>query len=116
MLADPEGSALADVVRTGSLGRDGSYLVEGIGGSIVPKNLDVTLLHRAEVVSDEESFATARLLIRDEGLFVGGSSGTAVAAALRVAAELPRDAIVVALLADAMDRYASLPWLLESPP
>jgi cysteine synthase len=115
VLADPEGSALADVVRTGSLGRDGSYLVEGIGGSIVPKNLDVGLLHRAEVVSDAESFATARLLIRDEGLFVGGSSGTAVAAALRVAAALPRDAIVVALLADGMDRYASLPWLLESP-
>jgi cysteine synthase len=115
VLADPEGSVLAGVVNEGRLGPDGTYAVEGIGGSVVPKNLDVSLLHRAEVVSDAESFATARRLIRDEGLFVGGSSGTAVAAALRVAADLPEDAIVVALLPDAMDRYASQPWLADGP-
>ena len=60
-------------------------------------------------MSDEESFAVARRLIREEGLLVGGSSGTAVAAALRVARRL--DGPVVALLPDSWDRYLSREWL-----
>ena len=111
VLADPEGSRLAQWVRTGELGPDGAYAVEGIGSSAVPDNLHREALTSAEVVSDEESFATARRLIADEGLHVGGSAGTAVAAALRVAARIGGDDPVVAVLPDRMDRYVSQPWL-----
>ena len=113
VLADPEGSRLAQWVQTGVLGDDGSYAVEGIGGSAVPANLHSDIITDAETISDEESFATARRLIADEGLYVGGSAGTSVAAALRVARRLGGDEPVVAILPDHMDRYASQPWLLR---
>lgn len=109
VLADPIGSGLADWVETGTVGPDGAYQLEGIGSSQPPPNLDRDSLDEVERVSDEESFAVARRLIREEGLLVGGSSGTAVAAALRVARRL--DGPVVALLADSWDRYLSRPWL-----
>ena len=114
VLADPVGSVLATWVRTGELGEDGSYAVEGIGSSKPPKNLHREVIDAAEVVSDEESFATALQLIAKEGLYVGGSAGTAVAAALRVAERIGGDDPVVALLPDAMDRYWSQPWLAEA--
>lgn len=113
VLADPEGSVLADWVRTGEPGADGRYAVEGIGGSVPPGNLDRGVLHGAETVSDADTFAMARRLIREEGLFVGGSAGTAVVAALRVAERIGGDDPVVALLPDGMDRYLSRPWLAE---
>jgi len=113
VLADPTGSALAQWVRTGVLGEDGSYRVEGIGGSVPAKNLDRSVIHEAETVSDEETFAMARRLIREEGLRVGGSAGTAVVAALRVAERIGGDDPVVAVLPDAMDRYVGQPWLAQ---
>ena len=109
VLADPLGSGLADWVETGTVGPDGAYQLEGIGSSQPPPNLDRDSLDEVERVSDEESFAVARRLIREEGLLVGGSSGTAVAAALRVARRL--DGPVVALLPDSWDRYLSREWL-----
>jgi cysteine synthase len=75
VLADPAGSALADWVETGVLGPDGSYAVEGIGGSEAPANLHRDVIDAAERVSDEESFAMTRRLIVEEGLLVGGSAG-----------------------------------------
>lgn len=109
VLADPVGSALADWLETGTPGPDAAYGLEGIGSSLPPPNLDRDSLDEVERVSDEESFAMTRRLIREEGLLVGGSSGTAVAAALRVARRL--DGPVVALLADSWDRYLSRSWL-----
>ncbi|MCC6876204.1 MAG: cysteine synthase family protein, partial [Sandaracinaceae bacterium] len=84
--AAPIGSALADWVETGRPGPDGSYAVEGIGGSEPPANLHRDVIDAAERVSDEESFAMVKRLVREEGLLVGGSAGTNVVAALRVAA------------------------------
>ena len=111
VLADPVGSALADFVERGELGADGSYLVEGIGGSEVPETFDASLVHAAERIPDEESFATTRRLWREEGLFVGGSAGTNVAAALRVARTMSRnDAPVVTVLPDSWDRYRAAAW------
>jgi len=110
VIADPAGSGLAGWVRDGVLGPDKPYAVEGIGSSVVPELLDRSVVDGAEEVSDEESFATVRRLVREEGLQVGGSSGTAVAAALRVAARDPGGPVVV-LLADGLDRYRSQPWV-----
>jgi cysteine synthase len=111
VLADPVGSALADWVETGQLGPDGSYAVEGIGGSEAPANLHRAVIDAAERVTDDESFAIALRLIREEGLLVGGSAGTNVAAALRVAARGGVDGPVVTLLPDAWDRYRTKPWM-----
>lgn len=112
VLADPRGSVLASWVRTGVLGADGSYAVEGIGSSKPPGVLDRAVIDEAEEISDEESFAMTGRLWREEGLYVGGSSGTAVVAALRVAARRPRGPVIV-LLPDAWDRYRSKPWAVD---
>jgi len=111
ILADPVGSALGDFVRSGTHSGDGPYLVEGIGGSQAPDNFDASVVDAVESVSDEESFAVSRDLIRREGLWVGGSSGTAVAAALRRAARAETGGPVVALVTDSWDRYWSREWL-----
>ena len=73
--------------------------------------LDLSVVDAAEQVSDEESIAVTRRLWHDEGLLVGGSSGTAVAAAIRVAARTDLDGPVVVILPDSWDRYWSKPWV-----
>jgi len=112
VVADPVGSRLAGWIRTGALGPDAAYAVEGIGASAVPEVLDRRVIDSVEEVSDAESFAMVGRLVREEGLLVGGSSGTAVVAALRVAAREPRGPVVV-VLADSWDRYRSKPWLQD---
>jgi cysteine synthase len=127
VLADPVGSALAHWVRTGELGPDGSYAVEGIGSAKPPRVLDRSVIDEAEEIADEESFTTTARLWKEEGLYVGGSAGTAVAAALRVASRADgtgrrlglrpdepdyAPGPVVVLLPDAWDRYRSKPWAL----
>ncbi len=111
VLADPIGSALADWVETGKLGADTAYAVEGIGASEAPANLHCEVIDSAERVSDEESFAMVRRLVCEEGLLVGGSSGTNVVAALRLAASGRFDAPIVTVLADSWDRYRAKPWM-----
>jgi cysteine synthase len=103
--------AWPDWVETGRLGADGSYAVEGIGASEVPNNLHRDVIDAPERVSDEESFAMVRRLVREEGLLVGGSAGTNVVAALRIAARGGLDGPVVTVLPDSWDRYRSQSWL-----
>ncbi|MCI0641582.1 MAG: cystathionine beta-synthase, partial [Gemmataceae bacterium] len=98
--ADPEGSVLSgDSPRP--------WKVEGIGEDFVPKTFNSQLVDEWIRVSDAESFHTARALAKREGLLVGGSSGTAVAAALRYARRLTADHLVVALCADTGRNYMS---------
>jgi cystathionine beta-synthase len=98
--ADPEGSVLSgDKPRP--------WKVEGIGEDFVPKTFNSQLVDEWVRVSDAESFHTARALARREGILVGGSSGTAVAAALRYARRLGPEHLVVALCADTGRNYLS---------
>lgn len=115
VLADPVGSGLARWVVDGVVGPDAAYAIEGIGTSRPPANLDRSAVDAAESVGDDESFAMTRRLWREEGLYVGGSSGTAVVAALRVAASGSVREPVVVVLADAWDRYRSKDWARGGP-
>ncbi|MBM4070925.1 MAG: cystathionine beta-synthase [Planctomycetes bacterium] len=98
--ADPEGSILSgDTPRP--------WKVEGIGEDFVPRTFNSQLVDEWVRVGDAESFHVARNLARMEGVLVGGSSGTAVAAALRYARRLTADHFVVALCADTGRNYLS---------
>jgi cystathionine beta-synthase len=109
--ADPEGSVLSG-------GTPRPWKVEGIGEDFVPKTFNSQLVDDWIRVSDAESFHTARSLARREGILVGGSSGTAVAAALRYAQRLGSEHLVVALCADTGRNYLSKffdeDWLKEN--
>ena len=111
VLADPVGSRLAHLVNPAQPDFDAPYQVEGVGGSVAPANFDPTIVDAVERVSDDESFAMVHRLLREEGLLVGGTSGTAVAASLRVARDMNLDGPIVVLLADSWDRYFSRTWL-----
>jgi cysteine synthase len=111
VLADPLGSGLAEWVSTGSAGADTGYLIEGIGAGAPPAVMDRAVIDAAEQITDAESFAMVGRLLREEGLLVGGSAGTAVAAAVRVARAGDLDGPVVAVLPDSWDRYLSTAWM-----
>jgi cystathionine beta-synthase len=98
--ADPAGS-----VFSGGAGRP--YLTEGVGEDFWPANYDPTLVDEVVAVSDADAFAMARLVTQREGILIGGSGGTAVAAALKIAAPLPPDAVVVVLIPDSGRGYLS---------
>jgi cystathionine beta-synthase len=109
--ADPEGS-----LYSGDEPRP--CLVEGIGEDFLPTTFDPSVVDRYVRVSDRDSFLTARAVTRQEGILVGGSSGTAVFAALQVARELDDpDAVVVVLLPDSGRQYLSKlysdTWMLQ---
>ena len=83
ILADPEGSSLAEYVRTGQYGQKGEWLVEGIGDVEAAEVCDLSLVNSAITITDAESFASTRELFAKEGVFAGSSTGTALAAALK---------------------------------
>jgi cystathionine beta-synthase len=107
VLADPQGSVLAGYVETGKLGNAGSWLVEGIGEDFIPPICDLSRVRRAFTISDEESFLTARALLRQEGILAGSSSGTLVAAALRYARSQKEAKRVATFVCDSGNKYLS---------
>ncbi len=107
VLADPEGSVLADYVHTGEMNEAGSWLVEGIGEDFVPPICDLSLASKAYTVGDAEAFAAARELLRKEGILGGSSTGCLLAAALRYCREQNSPKRVVTLVCDSGNKYLS---------
>jgi cystathionine beta-synthase len=107
ILADPEGSVLADQVNRGSYGRAGSWLVEGIGEDFIPEICDFSMCRKAYSIPDAESFAVARSILLKEGLLVGSSTGTLVAGALRWCREQASPRRVVTFACDTGNKYLS---------
>jgi cystathionine beta-synthase len=107
VLADPAGSVLAGYVETGRVGDAGSWVVEGIGEDFIPPIADLSRVHLAYTITDEDSLLTARALLRDEGILAGSSSGTLVAAALRYCREQSAAKRVVTLVCDSGNKYLS---------
>lgn len=89
-------------------GKPGPHNIQGIGAGFIPSVLDVSLIDAIELVDDAEAVATQRRLAREAGIFCGISAGANVAAALRVAASLPADTVVVTIICDTGERYLSL--------
>ena len=90
-------------------GAIGTHLQMGIGDGLIPQNLDREIYDQVCIITDEEAIQTARALARLEGLMCGISSGTNVAAALRLARQLGRGRTVVTVLSDTAERYFSTP-------
>lgn len=118
VLADPVGSVLANYVETGEIGQAGSWLVEGIGEDFVPPIADLSRVHAAYRITDRDSMATARKLLKDEGVFAGSSSGTLVAAAAKYCQDQATPKVVVTLICDTGAKYLSKvhnqSWLAEA--
>ena len=98
---EPENAA---ILSGGSIG---THLQMGIGDGLIPANLNLNIFERTAIVTDEEALNTSRRLIREEGILCGISSGTNVAAALRMAKELGKGKTVVTILPDTGERYFS---------
>ncbi|HZE69708.1 MAG TPA: pyridoxal-phosphate dependent enzyme [Pyrinomonadaceae bacterium] len=105
--ADPYGSVFKTYKETGKLVEATPYLVEGIGQEVIPPNVHIKYVDEVINVTDRESFETARQLGRLEGIFCGGSTGTNLVAALRVARDLDEDAVVVFIVCDTGEHYLS---------
>lgn len=106
MGADADGSLLSHYFYN-TKGKAHSYKVEGPGEDFMPGALNFGVIDEMMVVTDKQSFETARELVKKEGIFAGGSSGMAVYAAFQVARNLPKDAIVVTILPDSGRSYIS---------
>jgi cystathionine beta-synthase len=105
--ADPQGSIFAEMFRTGIRPQPQPYKVEGIGQDEKPANVDFSVIDEIHTVSDKDSFLRTRLLSRTEGIFAGGSAGTAVHLAMKVAENLQENHIIVIIIPDSGTRYLS---------
>lgn len=118
ILADPEGSILAEYVQTGRISEElGSWLVEGIGEDFIPPVSELAHVKKAYTIPDAEAFEAARALLSKEGILAGSSSGTLLAAALRYCREQQKPKRVVSFVCDSGNKYLSKMfndfWMLD---
>ncbi|AOJ04594.1 MULTISPECIES: cysteine synthase A [Burkholderia] len=117
VLADPHGSGLYSFVKTGEIKVEGNSITEGIGSSRVTANLEGTSIDDAVRIDDRLCVTMVYRMLREEGLYVGGSSGINVAAAVRLAQQLGPGHTIVTLLCDRGDIYRTRlfnrEWLRE---
>jgi len=115
--ADPYGSIFKTYKETGVITEGKPYLVEGIGQDVLPENVHFKYIDEIIDVTDKDSFYMARRLARDEGIFAGGSTGTVLYVALKIAKDLDENGIVVFMVNDTGERYLtkshSDEWLRE---
>jgi cysteine synthase A len=105
---EPTGSPVISQTLAGQPLKPGPHKIQGIGAGFVPKNLDLSIVDRMELVTNEESIEMARRLAREEGLLCGISCGAAVAGAVRLAREEQfRGKTFVVVLPDSGERYLS---------
>jgi cystathionine beta-synthase len=108
---DIEGSILTEIWENNGKIPEGAYpktyKVEGIGEDFLPGAMDITVVDAIERAGDRESFLWARQLVKQEGIFAGGSSGSAIAGAIKYCRKLPAGRIPVVILPDAGSRYLS---------
>ncbi|MBT8101435.1 MAG: pyridoxal-phosphate dependent enzyme [Gammaproteobacteria bacterium] len=107
IVADPVGSVLTDYINKGELHEGGSWLVEGIGEDFIPSIADFDQVAKAYAITDAESFATARELLKKEGILAGSSSGTLLSAALKYCREQTEPKTVVTFACDTGNKYLS---------
>ena len=104
---DPLGSIYHDEFYKGNSGEPGIYRVEGIGHDFMVGTLDMSVIDEIMEVTDKESFLAARRLAREEGIFAGGSTGTAIHGAIETARKLGPGKLIVVIVCDSGDRYLS---------
>src|SRR5512141_1517775 len=108
---DIEGSILTEIWQSGGKIPEGAYpktyKVEGIGEDFLPSATDLSVVDWIERAGDRESFLWARQLVRQEGIFAGGSSGSALAGAIKYCRKLSGDRLPVVILPDSGSRYLS---------
>lgn len=107
VLADPQGSGLAEYIATGQLGKSGPSVVEGIGSGAIPAVADLSRVSCAYTIPDVESLHVARELLQKAGILAGSSSGTLVAAALRYCRAQKQPKRVVSFICDSGNKYLS---------
>jgi cystathionine beta-synthase len=106
--ADPENSIVADAVIKGSYSYEGgSWLVEGVGEDFIPDNLDLSLIDDAETVTDKEAFEVLQVLLQEEGILGGSSTGTLVAGAIKWCQKQTEPKKVVTFICDTGNKYLS---------
>ncbi len=105
VLADPEGSVLKDYFYTRETGNAGSWMVEGIGEDFVPSQCDFSMVKKAYSITDSEAFATARKLLKNEGILAGSSTGVLLAAAAKFTREQTSPKRIVTFACDTGNKY-----------
>lgn len=104
---DCEGSIVAHFAKTGEMCEAKTYVLEGVGEDFIPENYDFPNIDDWVVVGDKESFLMTRALLKQEGIYAGGSAGAAIVGAIRYAETLKEPKKILVLLHDSGNRYTS---------
>ncbi|MEE3080343.1 MAG: pyridoxal-phosphate dependent enzyme [Bdellovibrionota bacterium] len=104
---DCEGSIVAHYAKTGEMGQAYSYVLEGVGEDFIPENYDFPNIDDWIIIGDKESFLMTRRLLKEEGIYAGGSAGAAIVGAIKYAKTLKEPKKILVLLHDSGNRYAS---------